>query len=75
MSDDEARQASPKQPSMMTTAPVPDEDEFVEGASNAIEAAIKRLHERGIATTHLIDGRLVKIHPDGRREDLGAPSH
>jgi hypothetical protein len=57
-----------------TTPPeVPDEEEFVDGASRAVEAAIVGLHARGIATTHLIDGRLVRVHPDGRREDLGVP--
>jgi hypothetical protein len=56
-----------------TTSEVPDEEEFVDGAARAVEAAIAGLHARGIATTHLIDGRLVRVHPDGRREDLGVP--
>lgn len=53
---------------------VPDEDEFIEGAAKAVENAIAGLHARGIATTHVIDGRLVRVHPDGRREDLGVLS-
>lgn len=57
----------------ITTSEVPDEEEFIDGAARAVEAAIVDLHARGIATTHLIDGRLVRVHPDGRREDLGVP--
>lgn len=49
---------------------VPDEEELIEGAAKAIEAAIQGLHPRGIATVHLIDGRLVRVHPDGRHEDI-----
>ena len=56
-----------------TASEVPDEEEFIDGASRAVQDAIAGLHARGIATTHLIDGRLVRVHPDGRREDLGAP--
>lgn len=50
---------------------LPNEEELIEGVSHAISTAIRGLHERGIATNHLIDGRLVRVHPDGRREDLG----
>jgi hypothetical protein len=50
---------------------VPNEEELIEGVSHAISLAIRGLHERGIATNHLIDGRLVRVHPDGRHEDLG----
>ena len=51
---------------------LPDEEEFLEGAIRAVEKAVAELHKRSIATTHVIDGRLVRIHADGRREDLGA---
>jgi hypothetical protein len=61
---------SPKE--TLDTVDLPSEQEFVEGAARAVEAAIVELHSRGIATTHFIDGRLVRVHPDGRREDLGA---
>jgi hypothetical protein len=65
----------PEHPEAVYTRPeVPDEDELIEGAARAVETAIANLHARGIATTHLIDGRLVRVHPDGRREDLGLPS-
>lgn len=50
---------------------LPNEEELIEGVSQAISTAIRGLHERGIATNHLIDGRLVRVHPDGHREDLG----
>lgn len=56
-----------------TDSEVPDEEELVDGATRAVEAAIAGLHARGIATTHLIEGRLVRVHPDGRHEDLGVP--
>jgi hypothetical protein len=56
----------------LDTAEPPDEQEFLEGATQAVQEAIVDLHSRGIATTHLIDGRLVRVHPDGRREDLGS---
>jgi hypothetical protein len=46
-------------------AEVPDEEEFVEGAKLAVQKAIANLHRSGIATTHLIDGTLVTILPDG----------
>lgn len=49
---------------------VPSESEFFDGASRAVLAAIRRQHEQGIATTHLLEGRLVRVHPDGHREDL-----
>lgn len=52
-------------------ADVPDEEEFLEGAIKAVKEAVASLHRRGIATTHVIDGKLVQIHPDGRREELG----
>jgi hypothetical protein len=55
----------------LDTAELPDEQELVKGAIQAVQQAIADLHSRGIATTHLIDGRLVRIHPDGRHEDLG----
>ena len=56
-----------------STAPEPPEgEEFLSAAVKAVKAAIEDLHDRGIATTHWIDGRLVRVHPDGRREDLGA---
>jgi hypothetical protein len=61
---------SPKE--TLDTVDLPSEQEFVEGAAGAVEAAIVELHSRGIATTHFIDGLLVRVHPDGRREDLGA---
>lgn len=42
-------------------------DLLSEGATEAI----KRLHAKGITTNHIIDNRVVVIHPDGRHEDLG----
>ena len=51
---------------------LPDEEEFFQGAVDAVRRAIEDLHHRGIATTHFIDGKVVRIHPDGRREDLGS---
>lgn len=68
------RQPEPVDPSV-AAAGVPHEDELFEGAARAIEAAIADLHHRGIATAHLIDGRFVRIYPDGRSEDLGAGDH
>lgn len=50
---------------------LPSEEEFVEGATESVANAIETLHDRGIATTHWVDGRLLRIHPDGHREDLG----
>jgi hypothetical protein len=50
---------------------VPDEEEFLDGASHAIQTAIEKLHRAGIATVHALDGRLIRVHPDGRHEDLG----
>jgi hypothetical protein len=50
---------------------VPDESEFMEGANLAVQSAIQKLHRAGIATVHAIDGRIVRIHPDGRHEGLG----
>jgi len=29
------------------------------------------MHEKGIATVHLIDGKLVEVDPDGTRRELG----
>lgn len=49
----------------------PDENELAAGIAHAVQTAIKKLHQRGIPTTHGIAGRLVRIHPDGRHEDLG----
>ena len=49
---------------------VPDEEEFLEGAVKAVKEAVARLHRAGIATTHVIDGKFVRIHPDGRREEI-----
>lgn len=49
---------------------LPDEA-FLEGATRAVEKAVADLHERSIGTTRVIDGRVVRIHADGRREDLG----
>ena len=54
-----------------TMSDVPDEEEFLDGASRAIQNAIEKLHRAGIATVHALDGRLIRVHPDGRREDLG----
>jgi hypothetical protein len=54
---------------------VPSEDEFIAGASAAIKGVVQNLHDRGIPTTHLIDGRIVKLFPDGRQQDLGAPKN
>lgn len=48
----------------------PDEEEFVAGASKAVKTAVRRLHSRGIPTTHLVDGRLVEDAPNGVRRDL-----
>lgn len=56
----------------MATEERPEGEEFMSAAVEAVEAAIDDLHERGIATTHWVDGRLVRVHPDGRHEDLGA---
>ena len=53
---------------------LPDEDELIRGAKEAVKVAIRELHDRGIATTHLIDGRIVVVHPDGQREDRGVPT-
>lgn len=50
---------------------VPDEAELLEGAKRAVESAIEKLHRAGIATVHALEGRMVRIHPDGRQEDLG----
>lgn len=47
------------------------DDELVSGFSRAVRSAIDDLHRRGIPTTHVIDGELVRVHPDGRREVLG----
>jgi len=52
----------------------PSEDELLLGASRAVRDAIARLHRANIATTHIVDGRLVRVHPDGHREDIGPPS-
>jgi len=52
-------------------AEVPDEEEFLEGANRAVREAIEDLRRSGITTVHAVDGRLVRVHPDGRREDLG----
>lgn len=49
---------------------VPEADEFIAGASRAIESAINGLRDKGISTTHMIDGKPVRIHADGRQEAL-----
>lgn len=49
---------------------LPDEEELFQGAVEAVRRAIAEQHRRGIATTHVIDGKLVRIHPDGHREEL-----
>jgi hypothetical protein len=50
---------------------MPNEDELLTGAEDAVRGAIERLHRANIATTYVIDDRLVRVHPDGRREELG----
>lgn len=60
-------EAEPAQPIAL-----PDEEEFAVGASGAIAEAIRASRERGIPTTHIVDGQLVRVHPDGRREPLGS---
>lgn len=37
-----------------TTSDVPDEEEFLDGASRAIQNAIEKLHRAGIATVHAL---------------------
>lgn len=54
-----------------TPAEAPGEEELVAGATRAVQQSIEALHDRGISTTHIVDGRMFRIHPDGRREDLG----
>lgn len=54
-----------------TNEELPDEEEFFRGATEAVRRAIGDMHSRGIPTAHLIDGKLVLVHPDGRREELG----
>ena len=48
----------------------PDEFELLEGAAKAVAAAVRRAHERGLATTHIIDGKFVQLLPDGSERAL-----
>ncbi|HRI49820.1 MAG TPA: hypothetical protein PLW65_06525 [Pseudomonadota bacterium] len=50
---------------------VPDEDEFIQGANQAIRRAIEATHQAGFATTHARDGKLVEVFPDGHVRELG----
>jgi len=45
----------------------PDMDLLAEG----VKDTLKSLHAKGLTTVHLIDNRIVQVHPDGRHEDLG----
>lgn len=51
--------------------PVPDEDEFFEGAREAIKRDIEASHQAGFATPHARDGKLVEVFPDGRAREIG----
>ena len=68
---EETKRVYQGEPVTSVSTTVPDEEELAEGAAGAIRAAIADLRARGIATTHLVDGRLFRVYPDGRREDLG----
>lgn len=48
-----------------------EERTLVEGANKAVACAIAELRAKQIATVHVFDGELVRVHPDGRREALG----
>lgn len=52
-------------------SPVPSEAEFVEGAGEAVRRAIAETHEAGLPTVHERNGMLVRVHPDGRVEEIG----
>jgi len=53
---------------------LPSEEELLIGANRAVRDAIARLHHANIATTHYIDGKLVRVLPDGRREGVSPSS-
>lgn len=48
-----------------------EEAEALSAMTRGAHKAISDLHEKGIPSHHIIDGRLVAVHPDGRHEDLG----
>lgn len=42
--------------------------EMTQEFQEAVNKAVKQTHQAGIPTSHIEDGKLVRVHPDGRRE-------
>jgi hypothetical protein len=48
-----------------------EEAEWLAALARGVQETISGLHKAGVPTTHIINDRIVVIHPDGRHEDQG----
>lgn len=50
------------------------EADLVKGFAQAVKGAVKRAHASGHWTSHVRDGQVIRVYPDGREEQVGTIS-